>query len=212
MARVLHQPALEGFAAHRADHQDQIFLLVRRDRENHFAADGVRDVADGGEHAAGVGRVVRRGKEKLRHLEDGDEAGADAVGPEHGEHADVALLHHAEDFGHGGGGRNAHHVAGHHVADLRRDIRHETRRGHAEGLEHEVDAVVGVAAARGHGVGQAGAALEFRVADGRADGVGVGIAMADDEDFTHAVFKISDQSGDSGSNGLPVHRKATALT
>ena len=39
--------------------------------------------------------------------------------------------------------------------------------------------------ARGHGVGEAGAALEFRVANRRTDGVRVGVPVSDDQYFAH---------------------------
>ena len=48
------------------------------------------------------------------------------------------------------------------------------------------------------GLRHAGAALEFRVADGRADRVRVRVAMADDKNFAHAsggrLTRISDGS------------------
>ena len=67
-----------------------------------------------------------------------------------------------------------------------RNVGDEFRRGHAKRVQHKINPVIGVAAARRHGLGHAGAALEFRVADGGANRVGVRVPMADDKNFTHA--------------------------
>jgi len=84
-------------------------------------------------------------------------------------------------------GPHAQNAPLHHVGNFRRDIGDEFRRGHAECLQHEINPLVGVAGSARPRLGHAGAPLEFRVADGGADGVGVGIFVADDEDFAHAI-------------------------
>ena len=65
-------------------------------------------------------------------------------------------------------------------------------------FEDEVNALVGVAAARGHGVGQAGAALEFRVANRRTDGVRVGVPVSDDQYFAHGRAKVESRAREGG--------------
>ena len=82
---------------------------------------------------------------------------------------------------------DAEHFGLHHVAHLGRNISHKARRWHAKSMQHEIDAVVRVAASRGHSLGHARAPLELRVANGGADRVRIRVAVADYQYFAHIV-------------------------
>ena len=140
------------------------------------------------EHTPRIHQPVRRRKKKLAQLEQREQSATTPVRVQHGQHTDVMLVHQAQR---GGGGRVRLHAKNfglHYIAHLGRNIGNEARRGHAESFQHKINALVGVAAARGHGFRHAGAPLEFRIADGRADRVRVRIAVADDKNFAHFNF------------------------
>ncbi len=179
LAIVVAEPLRERFEIHCAYHQHEILFLVSLHAKNDFRPQGRRKVFDRGQHSPGIEQAAGRREKKLGHLKHRDQPLADPI-IQHGKDADVALIHHPERIGDGGGGRHANHLRDHDITDLGRDIRHKSRRRHAESLEHEVDAVVGVAAARRDGAGQTGTSLEFCIAEGRADRVGIGIPVSND--------------------------------
>ena len=185
LMRVAGEAFGEGFQAHRADHQDEVFLAVRLDGEKHFAIERAGEVADGGDDPARIEEAGAGREEELAQLEEGEQAAAGAILVEHGQHADVAVVHDAQRLGDGRGGGDRDDIGLHHVADFGGHVRDEARRRDEERLENEINAVVGVATPRGLDVAHAGAALELGVADGRANGVRVRIAVADNENITH---------------------------
>ena len=178
-------PRGERFGTHRANDHDQILLALRLERDEQFALQRLRKIGERGQHAPRVHQPVGRGEKKFAQLEQREQAVAAPLLVEHGQDADVALVHEMQGLGGGGVRRHAHDLALHHVGNFQRHVSHESGRGHAKGVQDKINPVVGVAAARGHGLSHAGAAFELRVADGRADRVRVGVAVADDKYFAH---------------------------
>ena len=132
------------------------------------------------QEAARVKQAVRHREEEFTQLEKGHEAATPLFRIQDGQDANVSFVHEGQGFGGGRIRPDALDLGLHDVADLGRYVRDEAWRRHAEGLQHEIDAVVGVTAASRDGRGHAGAPFEFGVADGGTDRVGVRIAMADD--------------------------------
>jgi hypothetical protein len=99
---------------------------------------------------------------------------------DHGEHLDVLLVDQLQRLRAGGVGVHRHEVAGHHFVEAGGHVSDEGREAHAEVIEHRIDTGVRVAAAGGLIAFPAGARLEVGVGDGRADRVGVGIAVTED--------------------------------
>ena len=199
--RKLFEPRGEGFQAHRADHQNQFILALRVHAHDEFAVERAGEVGQRRQDFAGIlpaGLPADGGKKEFAQLEEREQAAAFVRGVHHGQDAEIFFVHQPQRLRRRGVGPHAQDFPLHHVGDFRRDVRDEFRRGHAERFQHEINAVIRVAAARGDGFRQTGAALEFRVADGGTDGVRVGIPMADDEDFTHAMGRRLTRLGGGG--------------
>ena len=64
---------------------------------------------------------------------------------------------------------------------------HKAGRRHTEGTQNKIDAVIGISAARRHGLRHSRPSFEFGIADGRTNRVRVRVAMADNQNFTHAI-------------------------
>ena len=129
-----------------------------------------------------------RRKKKFAQLEQREQAATFLSGIHHGQDAEIFFIHQPQRFRRRRVGTHAQDFPLHHVGNLRRNVGDEFWRGHAKGVQHEINPVVGVTTARGDGLGHAGAALEFRVADGGANRVRVGVAVADDKYFAHVVI------------------------
>ena len=175
----------EGFEAHGADHEDEILFAVDIEAGDDLAIEGLGEAVDGGEDLAGMMGVLGGGEKELAELEQGEQALAFLVLVEDGEDAEVFLVHQAEGFDGGGIGTHTEDAALHDVGDLGGDVRDEDGGGDAKGVQDKIDALVGVAAAGGDGFVHAGAAFEFGIADGGADGIRIRVAMTDYQDFTH---------------------------
>jgi hypothetical protein len=185
--RITGQPLRERIQGHRADHQDQLLLPIRFDGKNHFRGQRAGEMAKGGQHTARVEDAIRRREKLLAHLKDGEDAFAGPVLIQDRQRANILFIHDAQRLGRCSLRRHAHDVGLHHVPDFRRHVRDKPRRRYIKRFQNEINAVVGVAAARGDSVGQAGPTLELSVTDGRANRVRVRIPMADDQHFAHSV-------------------------
>jgi len=183
---VIGQARGERGEAHGADHEDQVGFLIGFEGAQHGSLEGAGEGTGGGEDASCVDDAGGRGEEELAGLEDGEQPAAAPLIVEDRQHADVAFVHEGEGLHERGSRRYREDVVPHHVGDPWGHVGDEAGRGQSKGAEDEVDAVVEIAAAGGDDVPHAGPALEFGVADGRADRIRVGIAVANDEDFTHA--------------------------
>jgi len=154
--------------------------------EHQFAAQRLGQSRKRGQNLARILAAVHRGKQELAELEKGEEAVTFPVVIHHRQDAEIFFIHQPQCLRRRGIRANTQDFPLHHIRDLGRDIRDKFRRRRVERFQDEIDAVVGVAAARGNRLGHAGAAFKIGVADGRADRVGVRITMANDQDFTHS--------------------------
>ena len=172
--------ATEGADIHGSDAEVEILDAV-----------GVAQVEDAGLQRAGDGcertvdvahlfHLLHVREEETAELEDGDGADEAVVGLDDGEGADVVMIDELEGFGAGGLRADLHDIGGHDVAHARGDVAQVKRERQVETGKDGVDTGVGVAAAGGNAGGVAVPVLVVGVADGGADRIGVGIAVADD--------------------------------
>ena len=187
-ARNRIQPFGEGFQAHRADHQRQILLRLRlvRDQQLRRASVRARFVSDDSTRRESTSRLAV-GKRNLLSLNKESSPQQRWLASSTGRMRMLRSSIRPERLRGGAIRRHAQHADCITSRTFGRNIGHELGRRHAKGFQHEIDPVVRVAAARRHGFGHARAPLELRVADGGTNGVRVGIAMADDQYFTHVV-------------------------
>ena len=192
--RKFFQPRGEGFQAHRADHQNQFLFALRLNADNQVAVERARQAGQRRQHFARIlaeaGIAVHRREQKFAQLEERKQAAAFVLRVHHGQDAEIFFIHQPQRLRRRRVGPHAQNPPLHHVGNLRRNIGDKFRRGHAKGVQHKINPVVRVAAARGDGFRHAGAALEFRVTDGGTNGVRVGVPMADDQNFTHANQRL----------------------
>ena len=173
------EPA-EGADVHRADADVELFQRVFIDQVQHPGLERAGDVGEPGVHPAHEAGLAQPRGEEAAELKDRQGTGDAAVRVEHGQDADIMVLDQFERFGAGGILRDGDDVGDHEVAHPGSDIAHIKGERLVETRQDGIDAGIGVAAARGDVTGFAPRLLEGRVGDGRADGVGVGIPVADD--------------------------------
>ena len=118
-------------------------------------------------------------KQEFAEFKKGDQAAATQGLIHYGQDAKVFFIHQPEGIRGGGIGAHAEDAALHDIGHLGGDVGNKLRGGHPKRVQDEIDAVIRVPAAGGHGLGHAGAAFEFRVPDGRTDGIRVRVTMAD---------------------------------
>ena len=106
----------------------------------------------------------------------------------HRQGVDLAVAHDLPRLAQAGGAGDAGHLAVVHITDLRVDIGTHPGRRDAEPLEHEFRLLVHPSGPAG--LADEGACLIFQlcVSDGRADGVGVRVAMPDDHDLMGCLW------------------------
>jgi hypothetical protein len=121
----------------------------------------------------------------LAHLEDRNQATAGSIRVQHGHNPHVPLIDDRERLGDGRVRGHTDDLGLHDIADLRGHIGDETRGGSLKCAQDEIDALIGVAAPCRDRLGHPGAPFEFRIANRRTDRVGVGISMANHQDFVH---------------------------
>ena len=144
---------------------------------------GLEGAGDGGEgavDAAHLADLLHVRQEEAAELEDRECTDNVVILVGDGEGADVVLVDELEGLGAGGLWADLEHSAVHDVAQPRRDIAQVEGQRLVEAREDGVDAGVGVAATGRHAGGVAAPHLVIGVGDGGTDGVGIGIAVADD--------------------------------
>ena len=155
--------------------------------DDHGAAEGLEDIfiggAAGGKHT-GV-EHVHVGRGDVLH---GDDAFQLVVGARDGQGVDLLVAHDLPCLAQTGGAGDAGHLAVVHITDLRVDVGTHPGRRDAEPLEHEFRLLVHPSGPAG--LADEGACLIFQlcVRNGRADRVGVRIAMSDDHDFMSCLW------------------------
>jgi hypothetical protein len=122
-----------------------------------------------------------RREEVMADLEGAEQAEAAVAAIDHRQSAHAFLIDQLEGVIDRRIGTNGDDVRLHHVADARREIVDQHRRLDAKFLQHEIDALVGMARTCGEGVRITGETLQFRVSKRGADGIHVGIPVADDD-------------------------------
>ena len=110
------------------------------------------------------------------------------VGARDGQGVDLLVAHDLPCLAQTGGAGDAGHLAVVHITDLRVDIGTHPGRRDAEPLEHEFRLLVHPSGPAG--LADKGACLIFQlcVRNGRADRVGVRVAMPDDHDFMSSLW------------------------
>ena len=96
---------------------------------------------------------------------------------------DLLVAHDLPCFAQAGGAGDAGHLAVIHIADLGVHVGAHARRLDPELFEHEFGLLVHLAGAAGLADKIAGLVFQLCIGNGRADGVGVRIAVPDDHDF-----------------------------
>ena len=114
---------------------------------------------------------------------DRDEAQQLVVGVRDGQGVDLLVAHDLPGLAQAGTAVDAGHLTEIHVPDLGVDIGTHPGRCDPELFEHEFRLLVHAARAARLADQRAGLILELRIGNGRADGVGVRVAMPDDHDF-----------------------------
>ena len=109
---------------------------------------------------------------------------------DHGDRPQVALLHPLVGIMKRVAQTGRHQFAAADVLELRPHVHHDPRRREAGPLEHELRPLVGRTTAGSDGFWTTRAAQILRVGDRGADGVGIGIAVAEDKQ-AHAVLRAS---------------------
>ena len=155
--------------------------LAFRGTRQQLSIQRFRDVFQGGMHLAGGGHSVLRRKKILADLEAGDQADAPPVFVHHGQPAKAVFA----DAGQGLIDRfvatRADHIVFHHVPDPWLHAGDKKRGVESELLQGKINPRVGVATTGGQDVFRARCSLELCVANGGANGVHVGILVADYE-------------------------------
>ena len=109
----------------------------------------------------------------------------------HRQGVDLAVAHDLPRLAQAGGAGDAGHFAVVHIPDLGVDVRAHARGPDPEFLEHELGLLIHFACTAGFADQITGLVFQFCIGDGRADGIGVRIAMSDDNDlmgcFGHIV-------------------------
>src|SRR5207247_8445528 len=83
----------KGIETHGANHEDEIFLTVSLDDVEQAGAESLGEIVDRRKDASGIEKPIWCGKKEFAHLEHRDKSAAGAIGVQHGQHADVALVH-----------------------------------------------------------------------------------------------------------------------
>jgi len=182
---VFVQTRSEGLVTHRADHHGEFLLVAEAFAMQTLAAERLHQAVQGRKQAAGIRFTPPIGHENPAQLEHGDQPGAGSIRAQYWQHPQATLVHDGKRLGHGRVWFHAHDILTHDIRNLRGHIRDEPGRGYAEMTEYEIDPVVGVTTTGRNGLRHAGAAFEFGIAEGGTDGVGIRVAVSDDEDFTH---------------------------
>ena len=109
----------------------------------------------------------------------------------HRQGVDLAVAHDLPRLAQAGGAGDAGHFAVVHIPDLGVDVRAHARGPDPEFFEHELGLLIHFACTAGFADQITGLVFQFCIGDGRADGVGVRIAMSDNNDlmgcFGHIV-------------------------
>ena len=178
---IMLEPRREGFPRHRADHE-QLLRGFRRERAgDERAAEGGNDVGDrGGDFARRAG-LLARWKKMVADFECAQQAEAAIAFIDDRQAAQPLLVDELQRIVNRRVRAHGNDARLHDIGDARREVVDERGRLDAEFFEDEIDALIRVAGARGEDVRVAGEALELCVADGRADGIHVGIFVADDD-------------------------------
>mgnify|MGYP006869537977 CR=1 FL=1 len=121
----------------------------------------------------------------------GDDALQLVVRIGHGQGVDLLVSHDLPRLAQAGGAGDAGHFAVVHIPDLGVDVRAHARGPDPEFFEHELGLLIHFACTAGFADQITGLVFQFCIGNGRADGVGVRIAMSDDNDlmgcFGHIV-------------------------
>ncbi len=175
-------PAREALGAHGSHHDEQFVALRGRDDVLERAAEHVAHRLQARLDRAGPRRVAGIAKKEIHEVEHRKHAHDPPVGIDHGDRPQVSLPHPLVRVVEGVAEARRHHLSTADVLDLGPHVHDDPRRLHAGPLEHERGSLVRRTAAGRDGVGSRRAPQEVGVGDRRADGVGVGVAMPEDED------------------------------
>ena len=150
--------------------------------DHHGAAQRLEDVlitglADG--QNTGI-EHVHVGRGDVFHRDDALEV---VVGAGDGQRVDLLVAHDLPRLAQAGAARDAGHLAVIHIADLRVDVGTHPGRRDAELFQDKFGLLIHLAGTPRFADQIAGLIFQLRIGNGRADRVGVGIAMSDDNDF-----------------------------
>ena len=120
----------------------------------------------------------------------GDHAFQLVVGAGDGQGVDLLVAHDLPRPAQAGGAGDAGHLAVVHIADLGVDVGAHAGRFDPELLEHELGLLVHLAGAARLADQITGFVFQPGIGDGRANGVGVRVAVPDDHDFVGCFWHI----------------------
>ena len=111
-------------------------------------------------------------------IQQGQQAQQPPVAIQHGHGADVMLLHPLIDLGEHFILVGNHRIAAAKVSHFRPDVHHHARRSQLGTPQSIFGSLIGRTATGGHGLGASGALKQIGIGQRRADGVGIGVAVA----------------------------------
>ena len=195
---VFFEASGKCFALHRGDDEKELLLFVAEIPADELGAEGARDIGERCGDDARCGGFIARGEKMMRDFECVQQTEAAIVIIHHGQAAQSPTFDELNGVVDGGVGVDADDIRLHHIVDARGEVVDEHGRLRGEFTKDEINARVRLAAAGGDDIFPARQPFEFRVAECCADGIHVGILVADDDSLHAAQKSDAPRAGKDG--------------